>query len=433
MEASPRSRPRPGSVPASLAVVFLVSLSACGRDGAESAAPVRKARLVPVTTVTVKAGPLVYEVAAIGSLEAYQTVTVPARVAGPLEKLALEEGQEVKPTDVLAVIDGERRALAVAQVEAMITKNVAAAERAAAQTRSAQASLGEGQANLARRATLRARAPGTVSDEEYASFQAQVKRFEAAVAEAKAAEGEVAAGINDARAQLAIAKKSLSDSEVRSPIAGVVEAKRVAVGQYVKEGDAIAVLVDAKQLRVRFKVPERDSTRLTDRAKVKFRVQAMPQREFRARLIHVAGASDVATRMIECLAEVIDADPALKPGFFASVTVEVGGAEAAITVPEEAVLPSERGFIAYVLLDAKAKRRDIAVGMRTKSGDVEVLSGLAVGDMLIVKGSNVVEDGTAVTMMGAKPAEKPEGPPAAGAPPSRPSAAPAGPPTGGPR
>ena len=147
----------------------------------------------------------------------------------------------------------------------------------------------------------------------------------------------------------------------------------------MKRGDAIAVLVDAKQLRVRFKVPERDSTRLNDRAKVKFRVQAMPLREYGARLIHVAGASDVQTRMIECLAEVIDADPALKPGFFASVVVEVGGSENAITVPEEAVLPSERGFVAFVLTDGKARRRDVAVGMRTKSGDVEVLS-LAAGE-----------------------------------------------------
>ena len=438
MDSFPRRRSGGCSLP-SLVGALLLLLPACGKGGSDAAPPARRARLVPVTTTTVKAGPLTYEVVAIGSLEAYQTVTVPARVAGPLEKLTLEEGQAVKPTDVLAVIDGERRALAVAQVEAMITKNVASAERAAAQTRSAQASLSEAQANLARRATLRAKAPGSVADEEFASFQAQVKRLEAGVAEAKAAEGEAAAALNDARAQLAIAKKSLSDSEVRSPIAGVVETKKVAVGQYVKEGDALAVLVDASRLRLRFKVPERDSTRLNDRAKVRFRVQAMPQREFRARLLHVAGASDTDTRMIECLAEVLDADPALKPGFFASVTVEVGGSEAAITVPEEAVLPSERGFVAYLMQDGKAVRRDVTVGMRTKTGDVEVLSGLAEGDVLIVKGANVVEDGSAVTLMGAaKPpaGSAPAGSPSAGAAPTpatQPSAAPAGPPTGGPR
>src|SRR5262245_34106700 len=99
MEARTLPRPRRRSVSAGLTAALCVALSACGRGGGESAAaPAKKARVVPVSTTTVKAGPLVYEVVAIGSLEAYQTVTVPARVAGPLEKLSLEEGQEVKPT-----------------------------------------------------------------------------------------------------------------------------------------------------------------------------------------------------------------------------------------------------------------------------------------------------------------------------------------------
>src|SRR5437870_5360628 len=115
MESFPRAGPRGGSLAAVAATLLAVTVGACGQGGSDAATPpVRKARLVPVTTTTDKAAPLTYEVVAIGSLEAYQTVTIPARVAGPLEKLTLEEGQGVKPTDVLAVIDGERRALAVA-------------------------------------------------------------------------------------------------------------------------------------------------------------------------------------------------------------------------------------------------------------------------------------------------------------------------------
>lgn len=383
----------------------------------------RTPRPVKITTVTAVARPLTYTVEANGSLEAYQVVTVPARLAGTLEKVAFEQGDTVTPDTILAVVDGERHRLEVAQGEAAVTradanltKADAAVTRMQAQIDGAASSLADAQANLARREALNARAPGSVMAEDLASARTMVAKMKAgtdeaaaAKGEAIAARGEALAAVGDAKARLALVKKTQADSEVRSPISGVVQVKSVAAGQYVKEGAAIATLVDTRSLRLRFRVTEGESVRLVRGPHVTFVAQALPQRTFRADLFHVNATADDQTRMVECLATVLEPDPSLKPGFFARVTVETGRSAGSITVDENAILATETGFTVFVVEDGKARRRTVARGLLTKDGQREVLSGLAAGDAVVLQGSNALQDGMAVESATPASAAEPAG------------------------
>jgi RND family efflux transporter MFP subunit len=394
-----------------LTAVLAVVLAACGDGGTTSGAPPRRpTRVVKVVTAPVATRPLSYRIDAVGSLEAYQTVTVPARVEGVVESLAFEVGDPVTPEKVLAVVDGERYRLereqaqaAVAKAEAAVLSAEAAVEQANAKQATSQANLSEAQANLARRRDVLRRTPGTVSEEEVATWQAQVARHAAALDEGKALVREASAlvtqakaAVQDAQAGLSLARKDERDAEVRSPITGTVESKEVATGQYVHVGDAVATLVDTRTLRLRFKVSEPESVRLTKASPITFRTSAAPRTEVKATLLHVNGTADPTTRMVECLATVVDPDPSLKPGFFASVGVETGASGAAVVVPEESILPTDVGFVAFVVEAGKAKRRPLSLGLRTKDGQVEVVSGLLAGEALVVEGQSVLADGTSV-------------------------------------
>lgn len=378
-------------------LLALALVAGCAKAPAATGKPTT--RTYRVTTITAEARPLAYVVSATGSIEPHEMVTIPARVEGAIEKVAFEEGKEVSPTDILAVIDGRKFTLEKEQAERAVTRAEAAARQATAQVAGAKAMLDEAEANLERRRGLRAQNASWVSDEEMANQDATVKRARATLGQWEAGEAESKAAVQVAESALALAKKRLDDSEVHSPIAGVVEMKHVSAAQYLKVGEKIATLVDARNLRVRFRVNEGESVRITPKSEITFTVAPFPKRTFHATLAHIHATADPLTRMVEVLADVTDPEPGLKPGFFASVTVRVGGADKAVVVPEEAILPTEKGFVVFAVDGTKAKLTPVTLGLHTEDGGIEILSGLDAGQTIVLEGARMLSDGVAIEVV----------------------------------
>lgn len=459
-----RTRPVAGSLLAATLVGALAVL-ATGCGGAGSGEPPRRkgGGPIPVETTTLRAGDLVYSVAGTGSLEAYQIVTVASRIDGVIEAVAFSEGDEVTPETELAVVDRTRRLLEKAEAEtavakaeaavprakatlpraeAAIAQAAAAVERGKAQVSAARTDLREAEEMLARRMAVRAATSGAVAEEEVTAARTQVERRRDAIAVAEAAareteasvvaaeavrasstaeEAEAVAGVLQARAKLALVTKTAADTGVRAPIAGVVRRRHVTPGQYVRAGDAIAEIVDCSRLLVRFRVGEAESARLARDMKVDVRVPALDAVAHEAALVHVDETASPTTRMVECLAELERPSPTLKPGFYARASVDTKTARA-LAVPESALQPTERGWIAYVVVDGKARARLLTLGLRTSDGRVEVIAGLAEGEALVTKGANVLTEGATVALGGGADAKG--GPPPAAPPPPPPSAPP---------
>jgi multidrug efflux system membrane fusion protein len=105
--------------------------------------------------------------------------------------------------------------------------------------------------------------------------------------------------------------------------------------------------------------------------------------------------------MVAVTAQVDDPNrAALKPGAFAQVSVPIGSAPNAPVIPQTAIRPSERGFLAYVVEGNVAKERVLNLGMRTADGRVEVKTGLKPGEMLVVRGVEALRDGAPVRVAG---------------------------------
>ena len=348
------------------ASLILALALAAGCTKESSGPPPQAVRRPRVQVSPVARGAVSYEIETVGSFEAEEEVSVAAGVPGIVTKVMFKEGDKVTPETVLCTIDEERYALEEAQAQA--EKNRAAAELE--------------QAKLAHSRRLPLVEQGHLTEDEMREFKTAVDR--------------ASADLDRANAALSLAVKARKDSFIRPPKPGVINSKNVATGEFATAGRLIAKLLDVSALYVRFAVPESESARLTRGLKITFTTRISGDKAYSAEVFWVSQMADPRSRTVECKARVIEPPADLKPGFSGLVKVVLEQRGDAILVPSTAVLPTERGFVAYVLDGTKARERKLKLGVRTLDDKVEILDGLAEGDSLVVRGGSVLQDGREV-------------------------------------
>lgn len=364
---------------AGVALLTLGIAAGCGSGPAAQAQSGAKKQLqFPVEVAPVEARRVDYRVDAVGSVEAFEVVQVTARVAGAVEQVRFSEGQKVAKEQVLVEIEPERFRLAVEASRATLAK--------------AQAAQAEAEASLKRREGAVTQNPGLIPGEELETWRTRVNTAQAEVAQARSA--------------LQLAELNLHDALVRAPVGGAIQTRTVQTGQYVQPGATLATLVRRDPLLLRFQVPEQDAVGLRTGIGVTFAVRDS-QRRYSARISHVAESADLSSRMVAVTAQIDDPErDQLRAGAFAQVSVAVGESVQAPVVPQIAVRPSERGFLAFVVNEGVARERILTLGMRTAEGLVEIRSGLQVGEALVVRGAEALYDGATVKVSGAAPAQE---------------------------
>jgi multidrug efflux system membrane fusion protein len=322
----------------------------------------------PVEVRPVESRNVEYSITAVGSLDAFERVAVTARVAGAIERVNFREGQLVGAGQTLAEIEPERYRLAVDAAQATMNKALAAKS--------------EAEAGYARRQEANAKNPGLIRGEEIETWRTKMQT--------------AAAEVTQAQASVAQAKLNLRDAFVRAPVSGIIQTRTVETGQYVAVGTVLSTLLRRDPLLLRFQVPESDALPLRPGVVARFNI-ADDATQHTARITHVAAAASQSSRMVDITANVLNSNrPELRPGAFARVTVPVGSTRAAPVIPQTAIRPSEKGFLAYTVIDGVAKQRVLTLGMRTADGQVEVKEGLRVGEMLVIRGAEALRDGAKV-------------------------------------
>ncbi len=373
-------------------VLALLALgaAACGKGGAQAksgAGPSAGARgqvAFPVEVERVQLKSLVYSVNAVGSVDAFETVQVTARVQGAVDRVLFSEGNPVKLDQVLVEIEPQRFKLAVEAAQAALEK--------------AEAARADAEAGLNRRLAVVNQTPGLIPGEEIETWKTKVALAVSDVAQAKSALNQ--------------ANLNLHDAYVRAPLTGIIQTRTVQTGQYVQTGTVLATLVRRNPLLLRFKVPEREAAQFQIGLKASFRLRNV-DRDYSARIVHIAAAADTVTRLVDVTAEVSDTgDTALRPGSFAEIIIPVGSERKAPVIPQTSIRPSDKGFLAFVVTDGKAVERVLTLGMRTADGQVEVLQGLAPGETLVIRGAEALRSGAPVKLGQVKDVDKPSAGPA---------------------
>jgi membrane fusion protein, multidrug efflux system len=365
--------------------LLVLMTSSCGSGTDTGSTDGKRPRLrFPVEVKPVSQGTAHYTISAVGSVEAFETVRITARVAGRVNAVTFQEGEPTTTERVLAEIEPERFRLAMTAAQAGLAKS--------------EAILTDAKGSLSRREAVNQQNPGLVRDED---LQAARARVATATAERDLAQSA-----------LKVAELDLADALVRSPVAGVLQTRSIQTGQYVQPGTELATLLRRDPLLVRCRIPQIDAGRIAVGHPLTFRVDDTGN-EYRAKVTHLGAGADPTTRLVDLTAHVEDPQQAkLIPGAFARISIPIESRET-VVIPVSAVRPSERGFLAFVVRgkedDERAELRVLSLGLRTADGQVEVRKGLQVGERLVVLGAEGLSDDARITVQrlpvpGSKPA-----------------------------
>ena len=186
---------------------------------------------------------------------------------------------------------------------------------------------------------------------------------------------------------------------IAAPFSGVVRDKRVSVGQYVREGDTLFVLMRVDPLKLQFDVPEKYADRLAARQEVHATVAALPGQEFTGTIQTVFPSVAVQSRTIRVDASVPNPGYRLKPGFYATVRVPLTRLAGSLIVPRSALVRHEGTENVFVVRGDRAELVRIQTGAET-ADRVEVVSGLSATDRVVVTGADTLRSGDRVQVRG---------------------------------
>lgn len=199
-----------------------------------------------------------------------------------------------------------------------------------------------------------------------------------------------------AEANEALAKARLAKTHITAPFAGMVGRRRVSPGAYLKSGDVITDLARVDDMKVAFAAPERFLGELKPGREVQVTTPAFPDDVFRGRLTVVDPIVDPNTRTVQLVARISNTGLKLRPGMSANVSVTFAERTGALVVPDEAVFAEgNQSFVYRVKQDSTVARTAVTLGTRDSS-QVEVLSGLEAGALIVRAGHQKLFDGARV-------------------------------------
>ncbi|HIF97084.1 MAG TPA: efflux RND transporter periplasmic adaptor subunit [Myxococcales bacterium] len=220
--------------------------------------------------------------------------------------------------------------------------------------------------------------------------------------EAENAARQARAARLEAEAALAEAKDRLGKATIKAPFAGVLRNFNVEVGEYLQPGEPIAELLDVSALRVRISLTDRQIVSVLPGTPASLEVDARPGEAFSGRVISVSGAADPLSRKFQLLVEVDNRAGRLLPGMVTRVDLTLGETRDVMTLPLDSVLDQFGLRYAFVIVGNPesdwevVKRRIDTRPIPFRPTELEVVAGLAEGELVAVSSIRQLQDGMIV-------------------------------------
>jgi membrane fusion protein, multidrug efflux system len=365
---------------AALAAIVCVALYAgyarffgSSANSAADAAKARAAAAVPVGMIIAQPTSFPVVLSGLGTVQAFNSVTVRTRVDGEVMKIFFKEGESVKQGDPLALIDPRP-----------YQANV---DQAAAKKSQDEATLNNAQLDLQRYSTL--------AKQDFASRQ-QLDTQTASVAQNTALVAADTAALENAQTQL-------DYTNIRAPIAGRVGFRLVDQGNIANASSqtGIVAITQVQPITVVFTLPENQISDI-NAAMQRGPVTASAYTADGARkladgtLAVVNNQVDSTTATIQIKATFPNLDNALWPGLATIVQVPIRTLDNVIVLPQSAVQHGQQGLSAYLVDDnQKANFRPVEIGP-SNNNSVVVTKGVSAGDRVVVSGQYRLQNGITV-------------------------------------
>jgi len=334
---------------------------------------------VPVTIAAAARRDFAIALRGIGTVQAYNTVTVKSRVDGELQQVLFREGQDVRQGDVLAQIDPRPFAAQLHQAEGAIARD--------------RAQMHDAQINLERYRSLR---EGKLIAQQQVDDQAAL---------AGQAEGAVHAD----EAQIETAKLNLDYARVRSPLDGVVGVRQVDAGNLVHATDANGLVVitqlDPAALFVTLSedvLPNVTAAMARGEVPVEVYSRDGAQLLGKGTLFVIDNQINQATATLRLKCKVPNPDRKLWPNQFVKARLLIETRKGALVIPSAAVQRGPQGSFVYLVgPDNKAVQRPVEIALTV--GDQAIIGkGLEPGERVVIEGQGQLRPGSSLQLSGAQ-------------------------------
>jgi multidrug efflux system membrane fusion protein len=345
------------------AVVGYVQLTSGTGKKPESGRRSEGRAAVPVVVASVVQKNMPVQLEAVGSVEAFSTVSIRTQVTGTITQVHFKEGEEVKQGDLLFTIDTRPFEAVLKQAEANLARNAAVLANAREQARR--------YAELVKKQY--------VSQEQYDQVKTNADALEASVEADKAA-------VENAKVQLSYCR-------IYSAVTGRTGSLLVHEGNLVRTNDAVPLVTinQISPIYVTFSVPEQNLPEIKSRLSGgKLRVQALiPESEDRpeeGELSFIDNAVDRTTGTIKLKGTFANPSRRLWPGQFVKAALKLFDHPDAIVVPSQAVQTGQNGQHVFVLKgDSAVDFRPVIVS-RSLNGESVIVKGLRPGEEVVTEG-----------------------------------------------
>lgn len=375
-------------------------------------------------------------------IEAFEETPLYAKLAGFVKEIHVDIGDHVSNRQTLVTLSIPELSDEVAQKEALVAHAQAEIEQAKSNVKFAQAAAATAKAKIAesRAGVARAKAEhdrwqaefnrikqltesGSVTqklrDETFNQFQAaqaSQEEAEAGVASAVAAAEEAAANVAKAEADaaaadaqlkvaeadLARAKTMLSYAEIRSPFAGVVTQRSIDTGHFVQPAGGagakpLLVVARIDKVRVFLEIPEMDAGQVDVGDEATFSVQALRGKTLQSKIVRTSWSLDPSNRSLRAELDIENEGALLRPGMYASGSVELEKSENVLAIPTTATFHVDGKDYCCVLTSGTVDRREVELGLRT-GGEVEVAHGIDPDSVIVLARGESLSQGQHVIL-----------------------------------
>ncbi|HEX5483575.1 MAG TPA: MdtA/MuxA family multidrug efflux RND transporter periplasmic adaptor subunit [Terriglobia bacterium] len=382
-ETSRPRKPHHRWIPWLLVIVFAVVAvlgwrAANRRQQEEQALRAEQARAaalrpVPVAVAKVSRRNFPVYLTGLGSVTAYNTVTIQPRVSGQILKLSFREGQHVKAGQMLVQIDPRQYEVQLQQAQGQLSRDQAQLHDAVLNETRGKALFGS----------------GIIPRQQFDTQQALVGQLRGALAADKA--------------QIANAQLNLSYCQLRAPISGKVGLRMVDVGNIVQPSTGILVITQMHPISAIFTLPEEQLAPILRglRAGQSFRVEAYDRADqheiARGTLLATDNLINQTTGTLRLKATFPNEDEALFPNEFVNIHIETQVLRNALILPAAALQRGTQGnFVFVVRPDHTVEERPVDVEM-TQGNSVIFRSGVQPGETVVTDGQDKLRVGSHVT------------------------------------
>jgi membrane fusion protein (multidrug efflux system) len=336
-----------------LAVLALLAtpLGGCNTGQATVPAAEDEGSPLPVAVVAPRIADIQASYLTTASIEAEADARIPARAAGDVVEILVEEGDAIVKGQVLARLDGDRARLEAQRAKAEFEKNTREYERLT---------------------NLHAR--GLISSAAYQALEYDVKASKAAYD---------------------LAALDYEYTNIRATIDGVVSAREIKIGANVVEGQTTFVITETDKLVAYLDIPQTELAKFAAGQTAAMTVDSDPQSSFTALVERISPTIDVDTGTFRATMAIDNTEGRLAPGMFGRFTIAYETHSDALVIPNSAAVREDSEVVVYVVTDGKVSRRRVGTGIEA-DGLVEIVSGLSTGDSVVLSGQARLREGSRV-------------------------------------